>query len=277
MRNDACSIFREWLVLGSLIVGGTTFAAGLPPELPPRQIGSIERVAPVEAPNTGAGDGRAVLVPATLEYEWIFHVPVVEMKPYRIVVTLPEASTRSRRWEYEVPGLRSKRIKLWDTPEISCKYPDVILPNECKTVWHGVYVDVPVLVSERGHVDIDVPRVRMTEQSFRVDVARWTWTEKRFRFSLPALAPAEAVEEVRISLNRQRAAVVTASDEAVAALDREIAAIQASGGDPSKLESDDGSPLDLPAQRQSLLAERAGELDRMSAIDAELSSLPARR
>jgi hypothetical protein len=30
-----------------------------------------------------------------------------------------------------------------------------MVPNECRTVWHGVYVDAPVLVSERGNVDVD--------------------------------------------------------------------------------------------------------------------------
>jgi hypothetical protein len=175
-----------------------------------------------------------------------------------------------------MPALRDKRVKLWEVPEFSCKYPDLILPNECRTVWRGVYVDLPVLVSARTHVDVDVPQLGLTEQFIDVDVPRWTWTDKSFRFSLPAIAPPEAVRRLRIALNDQRAAVVAATDETIASITREIEAVQASGEDPSKLASSDGSSLDLLAQRQSLLDQRAEELERLADIDAELAQLSTR-
>ena len=265
------------LVLMSNLAGGMAhFARAASVEQMPqeRQIGRVDREAPIERPVSA--DGRPVLVPTTLQYEWIFRVPVASIEHRRIFFTAPEASTRSRRWNYEAPGLRSKRIKLWDAPEFSCKYPDVILPNECRTVWRGVYVDVPMLVSERAHVDIDVLRVGVTEKSFVVDIARWTWKEKRFRFSLPALAPPESLAPLRVSLKEQRNAVVAASDDAIATIDREIATVQASGENPAHLVSDEDLPIDLLAQRQWLLDQQAEELERLEALDRELSLLSAR-
>jgi hypothetical protein len=66
------------------------------------------------------------------------------------------------------------------------------------------------------------------------------------------------------------------TDAAIANLTREIEAVQASGEDPSKLVSGDGSSLDLLAQRQSLQEQRAQELGRLADIDAELAHLSAR-
>ncbi len=62
-----------------------------------------------------------------------------------------------------MPALRARHIKLWDAPEFSCKYWGFTLPNECTTVWHGVYADVPVLVNQHDHIDVDVPRVTLTD------------------------------------------------------------------------------------------------------------------
>ena len=253
--------------LGGIVHGA--HAAGSEPIAGQREIVSpIQRVVPE--------DDRPVLVPTTIEYQWVFRVPVVSIEHRRILITAPTASTHARRFDYEAPTLRDKRLKLWSYPDFSCKYPDLILPNECRTVWRGVYIDVPVLATGRAHVDVDVPQISLTEQSIVVDVPRWTWTEKRFRFSLPAVAPAESVERLRIALNGQRAAMASATDDAIATLTREIAAVQASGENPSKLVAGDGSSLDLLAQRQSLQEQRGQELAHLADIDDELAHLSAR-
>jgi hypothetical protein len=249
-------------------------AADIQPVPPQRETGRIEIDPPIQT--AAPGDDRPVLVPTTRQFHWIFRVPVVSIEHRRIGVTAPNMSTRWKRWDYETPALRSKRVKLWEVPEFSCKYPDLILPNECRTVWRGVYVDVPVLVSERAHVEFDVPQFGLTEQFIDVEIPRWKWTDKSFRFSLPAIAPPEAVQRLRIALNGQRAAIVAATDETIASISREIEMIEASGEDPSKLASGDGSSLDLLAQRQSLLDQRAGELERLADIEAELAQLATR-
>jgi hypothetical protein len=267
----------ELLILACGVAGGMVHgahAAGIEPIAGQREIGRIEIVSPIQP--VAPGDDRPVWVPTTIDYQWVFRVPVVSFEHRRIVITAPTASTHARRFDYEAPTLRDKRLKLWSYPEFSCKYPDLMLPNECRTVWRGVYVDVPVLASGRAHVDFDMPQLRLTEQSIAVDIPRWTWTEKRFRFSLPAMAPAESVERLRIALNGQRAAMASVTDGAIATLTREIEAVQASGEDPSKLVSGDGSSFDLLAQRQSLQEQRAQELGRLADIDAELAHLSAR-
>lgn len=267
----------EFLFLAAIVgcVAPQTYAAGAQPVSPQREMRLIEMAPPVEPPVPG--DGRAVLVPTTAEYEWTFRVPVLSVEHRRVYFSAPDLSARPKHWTYETPGLRSKKIKLWDAPEIHCKYPDLILPNECKTVWHGVYVDVPVLVSERTHVDLDVLQLGVKQSSIVVDIAHLAWVEKRFRFSLPAMAPYDSVQRLRASLNGQRDAVAAASDGAIAAIDREIETVRASGEDPANLVADDGSSIDLLAQRQSLVEERAGELQRLAGIDAELSLFPTGR
>jgi hypothetical protein len=259
------------IIIGAMAGGAQ--AAGTDTGPPLTGPGWPDPVVPISAP----GDDRATLVPTVRAYQWVFHVLVVSIEHRHVAVTTLRAGTQSRRYYYDVLGLKDKRIKLWDVPEFSCKYPDLILPNECRTVWHGVYVDAPQLTTRHTNIDIDVPRVGLTETFISVDIPRWTWTEKRFRFSLPAFAPPESVEQVRASLNGQRAAVTAATDETIASLDRQIEMVKANGEDPAMLESSDGSRIDLLAQRQRLIDEREQELERMAAIDTELSALPARR
>ncbi len=195
----------ELLILACGIACGVVHgahAADIQPAPPQRETGRIEIGPPIQTP--APGDDRPILVPTTRKYQWIFRVPVVSIEHRRIRVTAPNMSTRWKRLDYETPALRSKRIKLWEVPEFSCKYPDLILPNECRTIWHGVYVDVPVLVSERAHVEFDAPQFGLAEQFIDVEIPRWTWTDKSFRFSLPAIAPPEAVQRLRIAFVRRR-------------------------------------------------------------------------
>jgi hypothetical protein len=259
----------------AVVTATAAHAADIPATPAQPEIDRRDIAAPVPPP--APGDDRAVLVPTVKEYQWIFHVPVISVAHRRVAVTTLSATTHPKRWEYDTPTLRDKRIKLWDVPEFSCKYADLILPNECRTVWHAVYVDVPVLVNAHTHLDIDVLRLGVAETYIDVDVPLWTWAEKSFRFSLPAFALPASVERVRASLESQRAAVTVATDETIANIDRQIALVQASGGDPARLVSSEGSDIDLLAQRQTLLDERAQELERLAAIDAELSAFSARR
>jgi hypothetical protein len=243
------------------------------PAAPPEPPG-IDRVqTPATIRPTPPGELRATLVPVVREYQWVFHVPVAFVEHRRVAVAVPVADTQSRRRSYDVPELRDRRFKLWDAPEFSCKYPDLTLPNTCRTVWHAVYADLPVLVTAREEFDVDVPRVRMGATLVDVYIPSYTWKEKTFTFSLPAWAPQASVDQVRVALNTQRADITVAADETIAGLDRQIEALRVSGQDPAKLESADGSRIDLLAQRRALLDERAQELERLTAIDAELSAL----
>src|SRR5450631_989512 len=107
----------ELLILAAIAacVAPQTFAAGAQPVSPQREMRLIEMAPPVQPP--APGDGRAVLVPTTAEYEWIFRVPVLSVEHRRVYFSALDLSARPKHWSYETPGLRSKKIKLWDAPE----------------------------------------------------------------------------------------------------------------------------------------------------------------
>jgi hypothetical protein len=229
------------------------------------------------------------LYPATREYQWTLYVPVVTIERREIVLQAPVVTVRSRRYHYEVPGLRDERRKLGQVPEFHCKYPDWQLPNECGVEWHEIYGDFPQLTMRREHVDVDVPEWSQGEHSFRIDVPHVTWTPRTLTLVVPVLQtepppprrwarddsvrPTEAsVERARGSLAAGEAASSAAVEEALAALGRSIAAVEAQGGDPSKLTAGDGTALDLRALRQSLLDGRAVQSERYARIRAELDA-----
>ena len=73
--------------------------------------------------------------------------------------TLPEAV------EYGMLEFTTERRRIGSVAEFSCKYPDFRLPNECRTTWRDVYVEVPIPVMSRDHVDLDVPE--------------WSWQDRQ--------------------------------------------------------------------------------------------------
>jgi len=223
------------------------------------------------------------------EYLWTFYVPVMTLERREIVVQAPAAKVRSRRWDYEIPALRAKRFKLGQVAEFHCKYMDWRLPNECRTVWHDVYADLPVLAMQKSHVDYDVAEVAWEERRIRFDVPYWTWTEQTLIVAVPALdaeevpppgwsqakdvvLARESIEGARATLDSREAATVKIMDDAIAALNSSIASVEAEGEDPRKLTTVDGTNLDLGAARQALLEQKAQELDRFARVRNELNA-----
>ena len=226
----------------------------------------------------------------TREYRWTFYVPAMTLERREIVVQAPATTMRSRRWHYEVPALRAQRFKLGQVAEFTCKYMDWRLPNECRTKWRDVYADLPVLTMEKNHVDYDVAEWAWKERRIRVDVPYWTWTAQTLIVAVPAfdveevaqpgwsqasdvVLARESTERAHASLDSQQAAAVKTMDDAIAALDSSIAAAEAEGADPGKLKAADGTPLDLGAARQSLLEQKAQELDRFARVRGELTAV----
>src|SRR5213083_1201918 len=144
---------------GVLIVAATSFETARAQAFPP------------------SSNATTKLYGGTREYRWTFHVPAMAFERREIVVEAPATMVRSRRREYEVPALRAQRFKLGEVAEFSCKYMDWRLPNECRTVWHDVYADLPVLTMQKEHLDYDVAEVAGQERRIRFDVPYWTWTE----------------------------------------------------------------------------------------------------
>ena len=240
-------------------------------------------------PSPPVSDATAKVYGSSREYRWTFYVPVMTLERREIFVQAPATTVRSRRWDYEVPGLRAERFKLGQVAEFTCKYMDWRLPNECRTVWHDVYADLPVLAMQKNHVDYDVAEAAWQERRILLDVPRWTWTEQTLIVAVPAfdaeevpppgwsqakdvVLAHESIERARATLDSREAATVKIMDDAIAALDSSIASVEAEGADPRKLTTVDGTDLDLGAARQALLDQKAQELDRFARVRKELDA-----
>ena len=240
-------------------------------------------------PSPPVSDTAAKVYGSSREYIWTFYVPVMTLERREIVVQAPATTVRSRRWDYEVPGLRAERFKLGQVAEFHCKYMDWRLPNECRTVWHDVYADLPVLAMLKRHVDYDVAEVAWEERRIRFDVPHWTWTEQTLIVAVPALdaeevpepgwsqakdvvLARESIERARTTLDSGEAATVKIMDDAIAALNSSIASVEAEGADPRKLTTVDSTNLDLGAARQALLDQKAQKLDRLARVRNELNA-----
>jgi len=236
-----------------------------------------------------AADATTKVYGGSREYRWTFYVPVMTFERREIVVQAPATTMRSRRWDYEVPAFRAQRFKLGQVAEFTCKYMDWRLPNECRTVWHDVYADLPVLAMQKEHLDYDVAEVAVQERRIRFDVPYWTWTEQTLIVAVPAfyaeevpqpgwsqasdvVLARESIERARATLDSREAATKKIMDDAIAALDSSIASIEAEGANPKKLDAADGTIIDLGAARQALLEQKAQELDRFARVRGELDS-----
>ena len=236
-----------------------------------------------------AGDATAKVYGGSREYRWTFYVPVMTLERREIVMRAPATTLRSRRWNYEVPALRAQRFKLGQVAEFTCKYMDWRLPNECRTVWHDVYADLPVLTMQKEHLDYDVAEVAVQERRIRFDVPYWTWTEQTLIVAVPAfyaeevpqpgwsqasdvVRARESIERARATLDSREAATTKIMDDAIAALSSSIASVEAEGADPRKLKAADGTIIDLGAAREALLEQKAQELDRFARVRGELDS-----
>jgi hypothetical protein len=233
------------------------------------------------------------LYAGTREYRWMFYVPVMTLERREIVFSGPRLVVHSRRFDYEVPGLKSERRKLGQVAEFHCKYPDFLLPNECGIEWHDVYADLPVLTLRREHVDGDVAEWTTEERRIRLDVPRWTWQERTLTVVVPefstapqpqrtwSMAPAPmladaSVERARATLDSRQAESVQTIDAAVAALTSSIESAETQGASAAKLTSSDGKSVDLYATRQALLDEKTSQVARYARIRGELDAAVAR-
>jgi len=227
-----------------------------------------------DAPATLPAFGAPVtLYPGTREYVWTLYVPVLTTERVAVVVRAPTQHVIGRRWDYEYPGLKSQRFKLGEVAEFSCKYSDWGLPQECRTEWHNVYADLPVLAMLRDHLDYDEVEWVWEEQTMHIDVPHWSWMASTLTVSVPIFGP-KNTEQAQATLDAQQAAAAKAIDEGIGTLDKGIAAVEARGADPRRLSAGGGS-VDLPAMRQALREEKASALERIAAVRGELRDLAA--
>jgi hypothetical protein len=264
-------------------------------------IGGVICVAPAASPPDA---GKLML--ATQQYRWTFYQADFRLRSEAVVTKVLSPRTASQRYDYEIPVLHTERRVLWKYPEMSCKYPVGVLPNDCETVWRNAYADMPVLASEHDHVIIDVPAWTWTDHTFFVEVPEWTWVETPLTVSVPLVVAPEActrfvgeavrwappgaanrigfspendgasIESTRATLESNSAGVLAALDQGIANIDATIASIKASGGDPAKVtSSDDGKSVDLLALRASLVTQKEYARARLARTVGELDAVAA--
>ena len=248
--------------------------------------GACAQPAPVPGPPTD-------LYAGTREYRWTFYVPVMTVERREVVFSGPGLTLRSRRFDYEIPGLKSERRKLGQVAEFHCKYPDWLLPNECGIEWHDVYADLPVLTLRHEHVEADVAEWTTEERRIRLDVPRWTWQERTLTVIVPGFSTAPqpqrtwsmapdpvlagtSIEIARATLDSRQAEAVQTIDAAVAALTSSIESVETQGASASKLTSSDGTSVDLYATRQALLDEKIAQVARYARIRNEMQAAAVR-
>ena len=134
--------------------------------------------------------GYPVVYPSVHEYEWTYHVAVMNVVEREYAVYAPAPTTHPVRWSYDGPVTRTERQKIGTYPEFTCKYFDFTVSNYCRTIWHDVYADLPYIDIRPQHVDVDVPVVRIEPQLFPVMYPQWTWKEVTLRIFLPAVSTA---------------------------------------------------------------------------------------
>ena len=241
------------------------------------------------AGSEGSGDG--VLIPpppavysGTREFRWTVRVPLLTIEQREFVFRAPTGMTRPQRWDYEGPAVRSERRKILTYPDFSCKYIDWTVSNECRTVWRGIYADLPVVVMRPQHLVFDVPDWRWKTQTMPIAVPRWTWKEERWTLSVPLIV--SEPEDDRgwsrddtaaqdglapgSTLQAKQAAALAAFDRGLRALDEAIATVYEYAGDPRRLQASDGNALDLVASRAELEDARAQAVDRFRRMRVEI-------
>jgi len=250
------------------------------------------------AGSEGSGDRvpfppAPAVYPGTREFQWTIRVPLLTIEQREFAFKAPTGITRPQRWDYEGPVVRTERRKIASYPELSCKYIDWTVSNECRTVWRGVYADLPVIVTRPQHLVFDVPDWRWKTQLVPIGVVRWTWKEERWTVSVPVFVtdPSDDrrasgadrdtaradLERTRTTLAAKQAAALAVLDDGLHALDRSIAAAEAYGADPSSLEAEDGSTVDLIATRVALRDERADAERHFRRIGSELDAASSGR
>ena len=129
-----------------------------------------------------------LLEPAVTEYRWTFLVPEWTVEARKVETRVYAPRFRVKSVGYSVPGFTTERRTIGRIPEFSCKYIDGFLPNECRTTWRDVRVDVPMLVARHDYVDVDVAEWSWQDRHTTIEVPRLAWKEETLIVSIPVLA-----------------------------------------------------------------------------------------
>jgi len=141
-----------------------------------------------QATDEALPDRLPLMQTTIVEYRWSFLVPEWVIEPRTVSTRVYAPALHTQRIDFALPEWTSERRKIARVAEFTCKYSDLMLPNECRTTWRDVYVDVPVAVLRRDSFDVDVPQWSWQDVATTIDVARLVWKEQTLVVSLPAVA-----------------------------------------------------------------------------------------
>jgi hypothetical protein len=141
---------------------------------------------------TARADGRPAPLPvlqaAIVEYRWTFPAPHWVVKPRDVAARVYAPSLRPARIDFGVLEVEAVRRKVARVADFSCKYSDFWLPNECRTTWRDVYIDVPVPALRNDYIEVDVPQWSWQQWRTTVEVPRLSWRQETLVVSLPGVA-----------------------------------------------------------------------------------------
>ena len=130
----------------------------------------------------------APLATTTVEYRWDVLTPHLTLAPRDVGARVLAPSYVSRRFDYDTIEWTSDSRRVGRVADFECKYSDRGLPKRCVTTWRDLYVDVPVPVVRRDHVDVEVPQWSERDWHAVVEVPQLTWTRETLLVTLPAVA-----------------------------------------------------------------------------------------
>jgi hypothetical protein len=128
------------------------------------------------------------LLTTTVDYRWEVLTPHLTVEARDVGARVLAPSFVLRRLEYDAVEWTSEHRLIGRVADFECKYSDLGLPNRCVTIWRDVYVDVPVPVVRRDHIDVDVLQWSQRDWNAVVDVPQLTWTRETLVVTLPAVA-----------------------------------------------------------------------------------------
>lgn len=132
----------------------------------------------------------APLVTTTVAYRWEALTPHLTLAPRDLRARVLAPSFVPRRFDYDAIEWTSEHRRVGRVADFECKYSDLGLPNRCVTTWRDVYVDVPVPVVRRDHIDADVLQWSQRDWHAVADVPELAWTRETLIVTLPAVVVA---------------------------------------------------------------------------------------
>jgi hypothetical protein len=243
------------------------------------------------------------------DVDWKFDRPTVHMKQQEWSFDIVQVNRKRVEWSYDIVEFRSKIIETGSYPEckkiskppfIRCtKHVTTASIPEVHTTTKKISFDVPELTWDRTSIKLHVPEVSMTREEWKFNwfVCHVTGLRinaecddldergdalKKKGEQLQASQRNEAVGAslaltscFRKDLVAKRAAFEAKANEHASAIEKQIDAIRAAGGNPEKLVDGSGATTNLVQSMVEFQQQRIRALEEMDKAIAELDKADA--